>query len=105
MVDLASVIRPGDGIICGQACAEPQTLLEALVAQRAQLSGCRVFLGASYSGIVKPSHSDHLRLASYGGIGHNRALSGRRRARRAHPLFADRTLIRPARSSDVVFLR
>jgi len=75
MVDLASVVRPGDGIICGQACAEPQTLLEALVAQRAQLSGCRVFLGASYSGIVKPSHSDHLRLASYGGIGHNRALS------------------------------
>ena len=75
MVDLASVIRPGDGIICGQACAEPQTLLEALVAQRAQLSGCRVFLGVNYSGIVKPSHSDHLRLASYGGIGHNRALS------------------------------
>lgn len=75
MVDLASVVRPGDGIICGQACAEPQTLLEALVAQRAQISGCRVFLGASYSGIVKPSHSDHLRLASYGGIGHNRALS------------------------------
>jgi acetyl-CoA hydrolase len=75
MVDLASVVRPGDGIICGQACAEPQTLLETLVAQRARLSGCRVFLGASYSGIVKPSHSDHLRLASYGGIGHNRALS------------------------------
>lgn len=75
MMDLASVIRPGDGIICGQACAEPQTLLEALVAQRAQLSGCRVFLGVNYSGIVKPSHSDHLRLASYGGIGHNRALS------------------------------
>jgi acetyl-CoA hydrolase len=75
MVDLASVVRPGDGIICGQACAEPQTLLEALVAQRAQLSGCRVFLGVNYSGIVKPSHSDHLRLASYGGIGRNRALS------------------------------
>jgi hypothetical protein len=74
-VDLSSVIRPGDGIICGQACAEPQTLLEALVAQRAGVSGCRLFLGANYSGIVKPSHSDHLRLASYGGIGHNRALS------------------------------
>jgi len=75
MVDLASVVRPGDGIICGQACAEPQTLLEALVAQRARLSGCRVFLGGSYSGIVKASHSDHLRLSSYGGIGYNRALS------------------------------
>jgi len=75
MVDLASVIRPGDGIIVGQACAEPQTLVEALVAQRPRLSGCRVFLGVNYSGTVKPSHSDHLRLASYGGIGHNRALS------------------------------
>ena len=75
MMDLASVVRPGDGIICGQACAEPQTLLEALVAQRSRLSGCRVFLGANYSGIVKASHSDHLQLTSYGGIGHNRALS------------------------------
>jgi len=75
MMDLTSVVRPGDGIICGQACAEPQTLVEALVSQRAQLSGCRLFLGANYSGIVKASHSDHLRLSSYGGIGHNRALS------------------------------
>jgi len=75
MMDLASVVRPGDGIICGQACAEPQTLVETLAAQRERLSGCRLFLGANYSGIVKASHSDHLRLSSYGGIGHNRALS------------------------------
>jgi acetyl-CoA hydrolase len=74
-MDLASVVRPGDGIICGQACAEPQSLLEALVAQRDRLSGCRLFLGAGYSGIVKAPHADHLRLSSYGGIGHNRALS------------------------------
>src|SRR5690349_20094208 len=75
MVRLSGVVRAGDAIVCGQACAEPQTLLEALVAQRAALSGCRLFLGASYSGIVQPAHADHLRLASYGGIGHNRALS------------------------------
>src|SRR5882672_206479 len=75
MNELISVIRPGDGIIIGQACAEPQTLVEALVARRAALSGCRLFLGANYSGIVKPAHADHLRLASYCGIGHNRALS------------------------------
>jgi acyl-CoA hydrolase len=75
MIDLASVVRPGDGIIIGQACAEPQTLVEALVAQRSRFSGCRLFLGVNYAGIVKASHSDHLRLASYGGIGHNRALS------------------------------
>lgn len=74
-VDLASVVRPGEGIVCGQACAEPQTLMEMLVAQRETLSGCRVFLGASYAGIVRAEHADHLRLASYGAIGENRALA------------------------------
>src|SRR5258708_34403854 len=75
MNELTSVIRPGGGIIIGQACAEAQTLVEALVAQRAALSGCSAFLGVNYSGIVKPGHADHLKLTSYCGIGHNRALS------------------------------
>jgi acetyl-CoA hydrolase len=75
MVDLASLIRPGDGILWGQACAEPQTLVEAVVAQRASFSGARVFLGSSYSGILKPGHADHLRLTSYCGTGTNRALA------------------------------
>ena len=74
MVDLGSVIRPGDGIVWGQACAEPQTLVEELVSQRARLGGVGCFLGASYSGIVKPEHADHLRLSAYCGIGTNRAL-------------------------------
>ena len=72
--DLSSVVRPGDGIVVGQACAEPQTLMEALVAQRSALSGCSLFLGTGYSGILKPEHADHLRLSAYCGIGHNRAL-------------------------------
>lgn len=75
MVDLAAVIRPGDGLVWGQACAEPQTLVEAVVAQRAAFSGARVFLGSSYSGLVKPEHADHLRLASYCGTGSNRLLA------------------------------
>ena len=75
MIDLASVIRPGDGIVWGQACAEPQTLVEALVSQRAQLGGVGCFLGSSYAGIVKPEHADHLKLSSYCGIGTNRALA------------------------------
>ena len=74
-VDLSSVIRPGDGLVWGQSCAEPQTLLEALVAHRGALSGCSVFLGSSYSGIVRPEHADHLRLTSYCGTGTNRALA------------------------------
>jgi len=75
MVDLGSVIRPGDGILWGQACAEPQTLAEAAVAQRAAFSGAGVFLGVSYSGIVRPEHADHLRFSSYCGTGANRALA------------------------------
>jgi acyl-CoA hydrolase len=75
VVDLASVIRPGDAIIWGQACAEPQTLVESLVAQRADLGAVGCFLGSSYSGIVKPEHADHLRLSAYCGMGTNRALA------------------------------
>ncbi len=74
-VDLSGVVRPGDGIVVGQACAEPQTLVEALAAQRASLSGCAPFLGIGYSGILKAEHADHLRLSAYCGLGHNRALA------------------------------
>ena len=73
--DLARFIRPGDGIVLGQACSEPQTLSAALVAQRAAFSGASVFLGVNYAGIVRPEHSDHLKLSSYCGAGHNRALA------------------------------
>jgi acetyl-CoA hydrolase len=74
-LDLARFIRPDDGIILGQACAEPQTLTETLVAQRAAFSGASVFLGVNYAGIIRPEHADHLRLSSYGGAGRNRALA------------------------------
>jgi acetyl-CoA hydrolase len=73
--DLARLIRPGDGIVAGQACGEPQTLMEALVAQRAAFSGAQLFLGVNYAGIVKPEHADHLRLSAYCGAGRNRALA------------------------------
>jgi acyl-CoA hydrolase len=73
--DLTGILRAGDGVIVGQACAEPQTLTEALVAQRAVFSGARVFLGVNYAGVIRPAHADHLRLSSYCGAGHNRALA------------------------------
>lgn len=75
MLDLAKLIRPGDGILWGQGCAEPQTLVEALISQRAQLSGCSVFLGVNFTGNLRPEHADHLRLSAYCGSGHNRALA------------------------------
>ena len=73
--DLARLIRPGEGIVIGQACSEPQTLTEALVAQRAAFSGAQLFLGVNYAGIVRPEHADHFELASYCGAGCNRALA------------------------------
>lgn len=75
MVDLSSVIRPGDGILWGQACAEPQALVEALVSQRGKLGAVGCFLGSSYSGIVQPEHAGELRLSSYCATGTNRALA------------------------------
>lgn len=73
--DLSGLIRPGDGILWGQACAEPQTLVEALVTQRASFSGAQLFLGINCAGIVRPKHADHLRLSAYCGAGHNRVLA------------------------------
>ena len=75
MIELASVIRPGDSLLWGQACAEPQTLVEALVAQGGTLPSVSAFQGISYSGILKPEHASHVQISSYCGIGTNRALS------------------------------
>jgi len=74
-MQLSQWIRPGDGVIFGQACAEPQTLVEALVAQRAAYSGATLFMGVNWSGTIKPEHADHLRLSAYCGSGHNRKLA------------------------------
>jgi len=75
MIRLDGVIGAGDGVLIGQASAEPQTLTEALVAGRAAYSGARLFLGVNYAGIVRPEHADHLRLSAYCGAGANRALA------------------------------
>ncbi|HJS39496.1 MAG TPA: acetyl-CoA hydrolase/transferase C-terminal domain-containing protein [Burkholderiales bacterium] len=74
-MELSRWIRPGDGVVFGQACAEPQTLVEALVAQRQAYRGATLFLGVNWSGTVKPEHADHLRLTAYCGSGHNRTLA------------------------------
>ena len=74
-IDLSEFIRPGDGVIFGQACSEPLTLTEAFVSQRARYSGASVFLGVNFAGTVKAEHADHLRLTAYCGAGHNRKLA------------------------------
>lgn len=105
--ELARFIRPGDGIVLGQACAEPQTLCAALVAQRAAFSGASVFLGVNYAGIVRPEHADHLKLSAYCGAGHNRALADAGVLEiHPHPYSRLASLIRERRiPSDVVLLQ
>jgi acyl-CoA hydrolase len=74
MLDLSKLIRPGDGVLWGQATAEPQTLVEAFLEQRAAYPGVSVFLGINYSGAVRAEHADRLRFTAYCGAGHNRKL-------------------------------
>lgn len=75
-LEFARYIRPGDTVAWGQACGEPLSLTEALVAQRATISGVRCFLGIPCADTVRPEHADHLRLISYSGAGPNQALLG-----------------------------
>jgi acyl-CoA hydrolase len=106
-MQLAQWIRPGDGVIFGQACAEPQTLVEALVAQRADYSGATLFMGVNWSGTVKPEHADHLRLTAYCGSGHNRKLADAGVLDiHAHPYSQLAGLIRQRRiKADVVLVQ
>ncbi|MBO0712756.1 MAG: acetyl-CoA hydrolase/transferase family protein [Acetobacteraceae bacterium] len=74
-LDLREFIRPGDQIIWGDSAGEPQTLTEALVAQRASLGGVSVFLAAGFSDTLQPEHADHIRMVGIGGIGTLRRLT------------------------------
>ncbi|MFI6455753.1 acetyl-CoA hydrolase/transferase family protein [Streptosporangium amethystogenes] len=73
-LDLAAHVRPGDAVMWGQACAEPLTLTERLIEQRAEIGGFRCFLGLPASDTIRPEHADHVSFLSYCGGGGNRAL-------------------------------
>ena len=73
-LDLTRYVRPGDTIVWGQACAEPRSLTQALVSQRAALHGVRCFLGIPCTDTILPEHADHLRFTSYSAAGANQAL-------------------------------
>jgi acyl-CoA hydrolase len=74
-LDLKKFVRPGDNIIWGQGCGEPQTLTEALVAQRAGLGGVTIYIGASFSETLKPEHADHLKMVGFNAVGATRKLT------------------------------
>ncbi|WP_433567210.1 acetyl-CoA hydrolase/transferase family protein [Nocardia sp. CA-151230] len=74
-LDFGDIVRPGDFVVWGQSCAEPVTLTERLLDQRADLGGITCFIGISAAPTVKPEHADHIRFVSYCGTGSNRALA------------------------------
>jgi len=74
-VDLASLIRPGDRVVCGQGSAEPRTLTQALVTAHARLPDVEIFLGAVYSDAFDLERTQGLRFVAYGTIGRTLALA------------------------------
>jgi acetyl-CoA hydrolase len=74
-LDLGAIIRPGDGVMWGQANAEPLPLTRALMAQRHAIGNFSVFLGITYSDTLMPIYADCIRFSGYAGTGGNRALA------------------------------
>jgi acyl-CoA hydrolase len=63
-IDLAPWIRPGDGVLWGQACAEPVPLVDAFLAGDTAASAA--FVGLTWRDLSVP---DGLRIVSYGALG------------------------------------
>jgi acyl-CoA hydrolase len=72
---LAEWIRSNDRVLVAHSTGEPATLLEALVAQRADYAGARPFMHASFSGIVRPEHADCLAFSGLSAIGTQRVMA------------------------------
>jgi acyl-CoA hydrolase len=74
VIDLGQHIRPGDAVLVGQATAEPRSLVEALIEQRHELAPLRVFVGTTYTGLLRPEHADAFRFTGFGAVGQTSVL-------------------------------
>ena len=77
MLDLTPYIRPGDGIWWGQAGAEPEPLVNALLDQADSIGPVRAFMGLTWNERFAAGLPDSLTVVSYGGLGQLRRLSRR----------------------------
>ena len=74
-LDLREFLKAGDKIVFGQACGEPSTLVEALIAQGRDIGGLGAFIATSFSGAFTPDSADSFALSSMGAIGALRAMT------------------------------
>jgi acyl-CoA hydrolase len=74
-LDLRAFLRPGDHIVWGQACGEPTTLVEALIAQADDIGGLSAFAATSFSGLLTADAAKKFSLSSMGAMGALRAVA------------------------------
>ena len=78
-LDLSHFLQPGDRIVFGQACGEPTTLVEALIAHGAAIGKPEnpfgAFIATSFSGLFTPETASAFRLSSMGAIGALRSMT------------------------------
>lgn len=75
MIDLRPYLPPGAGVWWGQAGAEPQPLVHALLDQMPGLGPRRAFCGLSWDRRLTRELPEQLSILSYGGLGELRTLS------------------------------
>jgi acyl-CoA hydrolase len=74
-LDLREYLKAGDRIVLGQACGEPSTLVEALIAQGRDIDGLSAFIATSFSGVFTPETAESFALSSMGSIGALRSMT------------------------------
>lgn len=73
-IDFSRIVRAGDLIVWGQACAEPLALTAGLARQRHMIGDFSAFVGISLGDIADPAHADCISFRSFCGTGTNRRL-------------------------------
>lgn len=106
-LDLSRHLRRGDRIVIGQACGEPLTLVEALIAQGADIGDLSAFIATSFSGLFTPATATSFALSSMGAIGALRTMAAARslgiipcHVSQVGPMIADGTI-----GCDVAFVQ
>ena len=62
-------VAPGDGVVVGQACAEPTVLVDALLAQAPAIGPLCAFVGLTWGDRISRHAPSSLRIVSYGALG------------------------------------
>jgi acyl-CoA hydrolase len=78
-LNLGAFLRRGDRIVWGQACGEPTTLVEALLAQAESIGELSAFAATSFSGLLTEEAARKVAISSMGAIGALRTLASAHR--------------------------